>query len=170
MDDHHWQQHLFRYKPVITHPKFGTIKKTISIIVSNWRHVLGFYVTLYVTFIGLKLFGIDNSYSWHETLFEALFVIPVYFFFLYGFWVFVPFCLLIAVLDSLLFSFDRNLIKAKLLAEWFIISAAFVVWLATYGYWHFLPLVLSFFITQYWRKRTIERVIHTANRNVLTLG
>jgi hypothetical protein len=135
------------------------IKMTFQIILTNWVHLVGFYLTTYLSLILFKILGIEDftDDNWSVILFFSPLTIPILFF-TYGLIIIGCFYISIAILDSIAF----NLIKEKtgviLFLEWIMIIPLFVMWAFEYEYWLWLTLIFSFLVTQWIRKSKIEKI------------
>ena len=135
------------------------IKYTLRIIATNWIHLVGFYVTAYLSFILFKLIGTERSFSqdWNVVLFLSIFTIPILFFY-YGPIIIGGFFGLIIVLDIIGFNLKTDRNKIILLIEWLIIIPPFIFWAFKYDYWLWITLSISLLITQLIREKRIKRI------------
>lgn len=135
------------------------MKKTLSILGTNWIHILGFYITTYVSLILFKLIGVEeNQDEWRELLLISPFTI-ILLFFVYGLMIIGGFYGSILLLDVIGFSIFRNKVTTVLFIEWILIILPFVQWAFDYEYWLWLTLSLSFLVTQWIRKQKIEKIL-----------
>ncbi len=138
------------------------LKHTLSILSTNWVHLLGFYVAAYLSFILLKLFGLDEP-TWSWILLNSLLVI-LFFFYTYGLPFIAGFFCAMLILDSIGFNLIAKRVKLILCLEWLIIIPPFIYWAFKYEYWLWLSLILSFAVTQWIRKGMIEKMNRKAMR------
>ncbi len=135
------------------------MKKILSILGTNWIHILGFYITTYVSLILFKLIGIEEGQDeWGELLLLTPFTI-ILLFFIYGLMFIGGFYGSVLLLDVIGFSIFKNKIRAVLLIEWILIILPFIQWAFDYEYWLWLTLSLSFLVTQWIRKHKIEKIL-----------
>lgn len=134
-------------------------KYILSILLTNWIHLLGFYMATYFSLILFKLFGLEGAEneSWSETLLTSILAIPLLFM-LYGPIIIGGFYTAILVLDIVGFNLKSTNTLLILILQWIIISAPFVMWASEYEYWLWLALIMSFLITQLIRKKKIEKI------------
>ena len=138
------------------------LKATLKVILTNWIHLVGFYIMTYLSLIFFKALGIDSENdTWETILFLSPLTIPILFL-LYGPVIIGGFYAVVIGLDFICF----NLIKMKvwkiLVLEWLLIIPFFINWAFENKYWLWLTLCLSFLITQFIRKRQIEKLIKKA--------
>ena len=136
------------------------MKKILNILATNWVHLVGFYITAYLSIALFKLLGVPHygSGSWIQTLLLGFLSIPVLFF-TYGMEIIAGFFGGLILLDLIGFKFTKHKVKAILLVEWLLIVPIFVCWAFKYEYWLWITLALSFLVTQYWREKKIKRII-----------
>lgn len=145
--------------------KNGKFKRTLSILSTNWVHLVGFYITTYLSLIFFKLLGLEDmaDYDWWQTLIESLATILVLFL-TYGALIIAGFFTVIFLLDILGFNLFPKRTGLILSMEWQVIAPAFIYWAFEYEYWLWLTLLMSFAITQWMRKKKIleinSRYIH----------
>jgi hypothetical protein len=135
------------------------LKASLKITLTNWIHLVGFYAMTYLSLIFFKALGIDSENdTWETILFLLPLTIPLLFL-TYGLIIIGGFYAVVISLDFICF----NLIKMKvwkiLVLEWLLIIPFFINWAFEYKYWLWLTLCLSFLITQFIRKRQIERLL-----------
>lgn len=142
------------------------IKYTSKILATNWAHFVGFYVTTYISLIFFKLIGLEGSENedWTEVLFLSLLTIPLLYF-VYGLRIIGGFLAAIIILDIVGFNLKPDRIRLILFLEWLLIMPPFINWAFEYEYWLWIPLSISFFITQLYREKKIANII---NRNLAT--
>lgn len=136
------------------------IKKTLRIASTNWIHLVGFYVTTYLSLILFKLVGLEGSENdyWNVLLFLSLLTIPLLFF-TYGLIIIVSFFGAILLLDIIGFNLKIHRIRLILFFQWIIIIPPFIFWAFEYEYWLWLSLCLSFLVTQLIREKTINKIL-----------
>ena len=134
--------------------------KYLSIIKTNWLHIVGFYISAYTALVIFRLLGIERySYeSWNSTLFLNLLTIPLLFF-TYGLIILASFYLAIILMDLLAFRFIKVKVEYILIIEWLIIIPPFVYWAFKYDYWLWIFLVASFLCTQFVRMRKLKKIV-----------
>src|ERR1051325_8189571 len=116
-------------------------KKTLGIISTNWIHIIGFYITAYLSGILFKLIGIEESSSegWDRILLYGILTIPVAFL-IYGSLIIISFYGVIVLLDAIAFNLTEKYTKRILIIEWIIIIPPFINWAFEYKYWFWLTL------------------------------
>lgn len=136
------------------------IKKTLRIASTNWIHLVGFYVTTYLSLILFKLVGLEGSENdyWNVLLFLSLLTIPLLFF-TYGLIIIASFFGAILLLDSIGFNLKIQRTRLILIFQWIIIIPPFIFWAFEYEYWLWLSLCLSFLVTQLIREKTINKIL-----------
>ena len=140
------------------------LKPVWYILLTNWIHLVGFYVALYLTGIVMKLFGLNGAYdTWAWQLLHSLWTIPLLFF-VYGLPIIGGFYLVLLFLDFVLFRFFSLKPWTILLLEWCIIVPIFIYWAFLYEYWAWIILSLSFLATQAFRNRWILKNGHDHQR------
>ena len=135
------------------------LKRAFKIVITNWIHFIGFYVTTYLTLIVFKIFGLENAGTdpWSEFLIETLVGILVLFF-TYGLLVISAFFGILILLDLILFNINRLKVLEILLIEWAILIIPFIYWGFEYDYPLWFILSLSFLGTQLMRKKELEKI------------
>lgn len=141
--------------------KFKTLLK---IIATNWVHLLGFYITTYLSSIFFKLFGIENSegYEWEVVLFLNLLMIPLLFY-IYGLRIIGGFFGAIIFLDLIGFNINIQKTRIILLIECLIIIPPFINWAFEHSYWLWLTLSGSLIVTQFLREKMIVKILQKRN-------
>ena len=137
------------------------MKKTTSILATNWVHLVGFFITTYLSLAFFKLIGLPGSTheSWAEILLLSLLTIPLLYFH-YGIPIILGFYAAILILDIIAFNvLEKYKTSLLLLLEWLLIVPIFISWAFEYDYWLWLTLPLSFLVTQYLREKKIRRII-----------
>lgn len=140
------------------------LKTLLKIIATNWIHLLGFYITTYLSSIFFKLLGIGNSegYEWEVILFLSLLTIPLLFF-TYGVRIIGGFFGGIILLDLIGFNLKILQLRLILLIECLIIIPLFINWAFEYNYWLWLTLSGSFIVTQFLREQMIVKILQKQN-------
>lgn len=135
------------------------LKRTLRIISTNWIHLVGFYVTTYFSMILFISLGLETytTETWSQTLFLNLIMIP-FLFFTYGLMFIGGFFGAIIIMDSIGFNLTKTKTNLILFLEWIIIIPPFVTWAFEYDYWLWLTLIVSFAVTQWIRRRKIEKI------------
>lgn len=131
-------------------------------------HLVGFFVTTYLSLILFKLIGLEGSENegWGEILLLSLLTIPLLFF-TYGLLIIGGFFGAIAILDIIGFNLKVNKVTLILILEWLIIIPPFIKWAFEYEYWLWLTLIISFAITQWIRNEKIKKIkINALHQNV----
>ena len=130
---------------------------TFKIILTNWVHLVGFYLVTYLSIILFALFGFEGYTieNWAQTIFLNLIMI-LYLIFGYGFLPLVGFFGVIVILDLICFNFVRTKTTWILFLEWVLIIPTFLLWAFKYEYWLWIALIISFGITQWLRERKIK--------------
>ena len=134
------------------------MKSIGRILLTNWIHLVGFYVTIYLYGIATKLLGVEGAYdTWDWQLVHSLWTILLAFL-LYGFPIIGGFYLTLLFLDFMLFRFSSLRSWIILLLEWCLIVPVFIYWAFLYEYWTWVVLSLSFLTTQSIRWRWVQRL------------
>lgn len=130
------------------------MKEIMKIVLSNWVNVLVIFVIVYVA--GFISAMINDKFTFNEALFGTTYSVVGY-----GSIFWIGFFIVIALLDVLLFSFNREprYTNYKLVLEWVIISTPIIYWLIKYNQWIFLVAILAFLIGQYLRRPYIFRIL-----------
>ena len=131
------------------------IKGILKIISTNWIHLVGFYITTYLTLVIGEIF--NPTEGW-EPIIVTGFLAAFMLFALYGYAIIGWFYLAILIMDMAAFGWKSRWTKEILIVEWVIISAPFVYWAFKYEYWLWLALSMSLLATQMLRKRSIDIV------------
>jgi hypothetical protein len=133
-----------------------TTTRLLKIISTNWTHLVGFYLTTYLSFILFKIIGLGDDYEW-DTLWFG-FISAGLLFIVYGLDILGYFILTIMTMDIISFSWTNKWIKETLLIQWIIISTPFIYWAFEYQYWLWITLSISLLITQMIRRKEIETI------------
>lgn len=135
------------------------LKRTFHIILTNWIHLVGFYLTTYLSYMLFKILGFEDfTYeNWNDILFLSPLTIPLLFF-TYGLFIIGWFYLLVVSLDSIAFNLIKEGTALILFFEWIMIIPLFLMWAFEYEYWLWLTLIFSFLVTQWIRKSMIEKI------------
>ncbi len=135
------------------------LKRTLKIISTNWVHLVGFYVTTLFSLILFSFFGLEGytTETWTQALFLNLIMI-LFLIFGYGLMFLVGFYVALIIMDSIGFNMTKTKTDFILLLEWIIIVPPFVTWAFKYDYWLWLTLIISFAVTQWIRRRKIEKI------------
>ena len=137
------------------------MKEVIRIVFTNWINALTVYSCIFlVLFIGELFPGISTI---KEALYNTFGSLIVYYL---HFW--SGFTLLIALLDIILFSYNRELryTNYKLVLEWIIISSPFIYWFIKYNQWIFLVAIIAFLIGQYLRRSYIYKILYPFSKEL----
>jgi hypothetical protein len=140
-------------------------KGLLKIILTNWIHLPGFYITTYLSLIFFKLIGIETTDSWHSILLVSIFTILLLFM-IYGPLIILGFFGAIMLMDILAFSWANKWPKKILIIEWVIISVPFIYWAFEHEYWLWITLSLSLLTTQLMRLKRIKEIESKALDNV----
>lgn len=130
-------------------------KEILKIISTNWIHLVGFYITTYLTLVIGGIF--DPTEGWQPLILTG-FLAALMLFAIYGYAIIGWFYLTIFVMDMAAFSWKSRWTRGILIVEWLIISAPFVYWAFKYEYWLWITLSMSLLATQMLRKKSIDRV------------
>jgi hypothetical protein len=133
-----------------------TTTRLLKIISTNWTHLVGFYLTTYLSFILFKIIGLGDDYEW-DTLWFG-FISAGLLFMVYGLDILGYFILTILTMDIISFSWTNKWIKETLIIQWIIISTPFIYWAFEYQYWLWITLSISLLITQMIRRNKIETI------------
>lgn len=135
------------------------VRMTFQIILTNWVHFVGFYLTTYLSFILFSILGIQDftNENWNVILFLSPLTISILFF-TYGLIILVWFYISIAILDIIAFNLIREKTVIILFLEWIILIPIFIKWAFEYEYWLWITLIFSFLVTQWIRKSKIEKI------------
>jgi len=140
------------------------LKYTLNILATNWVHLVGFYVTTYLSLILFKLLALEGSENeeWAATIFlSPLTILLLYL--VYGLRIIGGFFAAIVILDIIGFNLKTERIKLILFLEWIIIIPPFINWAFEYDYWLWLTLSMSFLVTQHLRYKKIEKIRSQGN-------
>lgn len=132
---------------------------TLQIILTNWVHLVGFYLSTYLSFILFRILGIEDftNENWSEILFLSPLTIPILFF-TYGLIIIGYFYISISILDCIAFNLVNEKTGIILFLEWIMIIPIFIVWAFQFEYWLWLTLIFSFLVTQWIRKSKIKKI------------
>lgn len=130
------------------------MKEVLKIVLTNWVNILTVYICLFVSLFVSEL--IPGIATLKDALYNTFGSLIVYYL---SFW--LGFSMLIALLDVLFFSFDKQAqyTNYKLIFEWLLISLPFVYWLIKYNQWIFLVAILAFLLGQYLRRPCILKIL-----------
>lgn len=130
------------------------MKEIMKIVLCNWVNVVVIFVAVYVA--GLISSMINDKFTFNEALFGTTYSVVGY-----GSIFWIGFFIVIALLDVLFFSFNREprYTNYKLALEWIIISSPFIYWLIKYNQSIFLVAILAFLIGQYLRRPYILKIL-----------
>lgn len=130
------------------------MKEVLKIVLTNWVNILTVYICLFVSLFVSEL--IPGIATIKDALYNTFGSLIVYYL---SFW--LGFSMLIALLDVLFFSFDKQAqyTNYKLIIEWLLISLPFVYWLIKYNQWIFLVTILAFLLGQYLRRPYIFKIL-----------
>jgi hypothetical protein len=136
------------------------VKIITRIVMTNWVHLVGFYVTAYLSIILFKLIGLESQseYKWSDIVLNGLWSIPLLFL-MYGPVIIGGFYGIIAGLDLIGFSFLKNRGKEILFFECILIIPLFINWAFEYHYWLWISLSVSFICTQFIRWKMIKKIL-----------
>jgi len=130
------------------------MKEVVRIFLTNWINILTVYICLFVSLFISEL--VPGIATFKDALYNTFGSLIVYYL---AFW--LGFSMLIALLDVVLFSFNRDAryINYKLALEWIIISLPFMYWLIKDNQWIFLVAILAFLLGQYLRRLYIFKIL-----------
>ena len=125
----------------------------------NWIHMVGFYISLYLSGILFKLFGIEG-FSFDTWALQLGFspISIVLLFFMYGLRIIAAFYLTLLLIDIAFFRLTSLKTTTILMLEWCLIVPIFICWAFLYEYWLWVVLSISFWITQTIRGRWIQKL------------
>jgi len=126
----------------------------MKIIKTNWINIIGILIAVYLYALMLNLFDADKSLNFIQVVFSPLILIL-----LYGAIFWALFILLLIIFDLLFIVKNQENIKKKVILETFIIITPYVYWLIVYDEWIFLVAIVTFFITQTYRRKLIAKNI-----------
>jgi hypothetical protein len=132
------------------------IKKILRTIMTNWIHLVGFYLMTYLTIVVGSIF--DPTEGWDPIILTG-FVAALLLFVVYGYVIVGWFYLAIILLDVACLIWTTKWRKEILILEWIIISIPFVYWAFEYEYWLWITLSVSLLTTQMIRLRMIKKVV-----------
>lgn len=139
------------------------IKRILRTIMTNWIHLVGFYLMTYLTIVVGSIF--DPTEGWDPVILTG-FVAAFLLFVVYGSVIVGWFYLAIILLDVACLTWTNKWRKEILILEWIIISIPFVYWAFEYEYWLWIALSVSLLTTQMIRLRMIKKVELNAQLNV----
>ena len=123
------------------------------IILTNWVHLLGFYICVECVTVYEVLIAHGN---WDSYIGMLLFSAP-FLLLTYGLMFIIGFLLVISILDLILFSLIKQKVLFILFIEWLLIAPTFIYYSFKYQYWLWIWLSAAFLITQYIRSKKIEK-------------
>lgn len=126
----------------------------MKIIKTNWINIIGILIAVYLYALMLNLFDADKSLNFIQVVFAPLILIL-----LYGAIFWALFILLLIIFDLLFIVKNQENLKKKMILETFIIITPYVYWLIVYDEWIFLVAIVTFFITQIYRRKLIVKNI-----------
>ena len=126
----------------------------MKIIKTNWINIIGILIAVYLYALMLNLFDADKSLNFIQVVFSPLILIL-----LYGAIFWALFILLLIIFDLLFIVKNQENLKKKMILETFIITTPYVYWLIVYDEWIFLVAIVTFFITQIYRRKLIVKNI-----------
>jgi hypothetical protein len=132
--------------------------RLLRIISTNWIHLLGFYITIYLSFIIFKIIGLGDDYEW-DILLGFGFVSAGILMLGYGLKILGYFVLAIVAMDIGSFSWGNKRPRETLILQWIIISVPFIYWAFYYEYWLWITLSISLLTTQLVRAKGIDSLI-----------
>lgn len=114
----------------------------------------------YLSGIFFKAIGIDNeSSTWADVTVSSLFSILLVFL-LYSPVILVGFYGVLILLDVICFRILKMKVWKTLLLEWALIVPPFIYWAFEYKFWIWIPMTISFLITQLTRRRELELIMN----------
>lgn len=151
--------HLYNKNCVLLH-----LMKLLKILLTNWVHLPGFYIVIYLSGLLFKALGLAwQGVSW-DFILDNSFSSTYGLLFLYGRWLVIGFYTILIALDIIcfvmLFKFSNVRVKEILTAEWILISIPFIYWAFKHQYWLWIMLCLAFLCTQQFRKSVINKVLN----------
>ncbi|MFC0607120.1 hypothetical protein ACFFGQ_05230, partial [Rufibacter quisquiliarum] len=140
--------------------QLNKLKKITKIVATNWIHLVGFYITTYLSILIFKLLGVPQYEGgrWGQALLLSIVSVP-FLFLTYGLMIMAGIFSALTFLDLVLFRLIKSKIRTILLVEWIIIVPIFIYWAFEYEYWLWITLALSFFVTQYLRDKKIKKIV-----------
>ena len=126
----------------------------MKILKTNWINIIGILIAVYLYALMLNLFDADKSLNFIQVVFSPLILII-----LYGAIFWALFILLLIIFDLLFIVKNQENLKKKVILETFIIITPYVYWLIVYDEWIFLVAIVTFFITQTYRRKLIAKNI-----------
>lgn len=141
-------------------------KRILRTITTNWVHIVGFYLTTYLTLVIGSFF--DPAEGWEPAVLTG-FISAILLFVVYGYVIIGWFYLAIVLLDIACFTWTNKWRKEILIMEWIIISGPFIYWALEYEYWLWITLSVSLLTTQMIRLKKIKKIENNAQKNLLTI-
>lgn len=126
----------------------------MKILKTNWINIIGILIAVYLYALMLNLFDADKSLNFIQVVFSPLILIL-----LYGAIFWALFILLLIIFDLLFIVKNQENLKKKMILETFIIVTPYVYWLIVYNELIFLVAIITFFITQFYRRKLIAKNI-----------
>lgn len=128
------------------------------IMLTNWIHIVGFYITMYLSVILFKLFRIEcfSFDAWVIQIGFGLISITLLFL-IYGLPIIGAFYVTLLLMDIVFFRFTSLKSTTILMLEWSLVVPIFIYWAFLYEYWLWIVLSISFWITQTIRGRWIQK-------------
>jgi hypothetical protein len=130
-------------------------------LLTNWVHLLGFYIGVEICTIINMVLHPDAGNSWKTTIITLLLSAP-FLMFTYGVIIIAGFILAIILLDIILFSLVEHNALLVMFIEWILIVPIFIYWAFEYKYWLWIALSVTFLITQFIKSKKIDKLL--ANR------
>lgn len=126
----------------------------MKILKTNWINIIGILIAVYLYSLMLNLFDADKSLNFIQVVFSPLILIL-----LYGAIFWALFIMLLIIFDLLFIVKNKENLKKKMILETFIIATPYVYWLIVYDELIFLVAIITFFITQFYRRKLIAKNI-----------
>lgn len=126
----------------------------MKILKTNWINIIGILIAVYLYALMLNLFDADKSLNFIQVVFSPLILIL-----LYGAIFWALFIMLLIIFDLLFIVKNKENLKKKMILETFIIATPYVYWLIVYDELIFLVAIITFFITQFYRRKLIAKNI-----------
>lgn len=128
-----------------------------KILLSNWIHILGFYIVIETMVLINIITTNDTSATWVSTLFMILLSSP-FLMFSYGLIFLIGFLLAMIFADIVLFYVIKIDLLSVVLIEWILIVPVFIYWAFEYQYWLWLYLSAGFLVTQIIRIKRLKKL------------
>jgi hypothetical protein len=124
----------------------------MKILKTNWINIVGVLGSVFLYSVISNLTDSNTSQNIFQAIFSGLILILFY-----GVTFWVLFIVSLIIFDLLFIVTNQSNLKIKLFVEWLLLSTPFIYWAIRYSEWIFLVAIISFLITQLYRRKMIEK-------------